>query len=144
MHIPHIQRPGARLARSRGLLAIAVACSLVLALRSVAEARPKSPPRAHHVDVPGSARQGDYAFAGASVPRELRGVEPVAEDRQNRMVLASDEAAPAPPTGDGRSPAIEVIAVPPPADVLTLTFVDPAGGHARVLPIETANPYRAR
>ena len=95
-----------------------------------------------------TARQGDHAFVDASVPREPRGVEPAAEEAlQNRLVLASDEAVTrselARPTGDGPSAAIEV-ASPLPGDAVTLTFVDPAGGHARVLPIETANPYRAR
>ena len=97
-------------------MAIALACPLVWALAPVAEARPKSRPRE----------------------------EPV----QNRMVLASDEvvtkSAPVPSTGDGQSPAIEGIAVPPPAYAASPTFVDPAGGHARVLPIETTNPYRSR
>ena len=105
------------MARRRGLVAIAVACPLVWTLASVAEARPKS------------------------VPRE--------EAVPNRMVLASHDAvttsAPVPPTGgDGPSPAMEAIAVPPPAYAASPTFVDPAGGHARVRPIETTNPYRAR
>lgn len=99
------------MAHRRGLVAIAVACSLLGALLSVAEARPKTLPGAHHVAGSVLARQGDPPSAGASVPREPLGVEPVA--------------------------------VPLPTDATTATFVDPAGGHARVLPIETASPYRA-
>jgi hypothetical protein len=134
MDIPHVERPGARSSRRRGLLAITVACPLIGALASVAEARPKSPPGAHD---------------GAAVPVMASVVEPVAEEApQNRMVLASDEvvtrSAPVPPLGDGPSHAIEVVAVPGPVDAVTWTFVDPAGGHPRVLPIETVNPYRAR
>jgi hypothetical protein len=89
-----------------------VACPLLWALVSVAEARPKSPPGAHHVAASVLARQGE----------------------------ARPEARP----DDGRSPAIEVIPFLPPEDGTMATFVDPAGGHARVLPIETASPYRAR
>jgi hypothetical protein len=148
MDIPHIELLVARTVRSRGLAAIVVACPLVWALASVAEARPKSPPRAHHVAVSVAARQGDHAFVAASVPREPRGAEAAAEEAlQNRLVLASNEAvtrsALVRPTGDGPSAAMEV-ALPLPGDAVTLTFVDPAGGHARVLPIEAANPYRVR
>lgn len=135
----------------RRLLAIALACPLVWALASsVAEARPKSQPRAHHVAIPVLARQGEPAFASVSTPREPRGVGAVAaESPQNRMILASDEvvtgSAPvSPPGSDGPSPAVDVMAVPLAAAAVTLTFVDPAGGHPRVLPIETANPYHVR
>ena len=116
--------------RRRGLVAIAVACPLVWALASVAEARPKSEPMGHHVAVPLLARQGEHASAGASVPREPLRVTPVAEEALQK------------PTIDGVSSAIEVSAVPLTAAAVTPIFVDPAGGHARVHPIETASPYR--
>ena len=111
-----------------------VLVSSVCAWAVAGPARAESPPSPTILSLPPPAPPGQTTVVEAGQPRQvaLAGV----------LVTAAAAASPPAPVGQ-----VAVIAMPSgefSAADLAAGYVDPSGGHARVRPIETANPYRPR
>jgi len=127
-------------AHRRYPVALALVSLLVGGLASVAMARPDGPVHTQRVAA-ASARPGNQPLDRAparAAPAPLPSATTAAAARpDDRLALAVPDQPPR---------RLEVPVAPAALTEATVAagYVDPAGGHALVRPIETRNPYRGR
>jgi hypothetical protein len=141
-------------ARGRHPVAVALVPLLACGLAPIAMAHPSGPPHPHIAATALPARPGNEPpdrspgrAAPASLQSERSDVGPHPDDR---LVLTSELVTTTTPPGgnapDGAPRPLDAPFAPAPltAAAMGAGYVDPAGGHPLVRPIETSNPYRGR
>jgi len=100
---------------------------------------------------PANGPATERASAGGASAATQSQASPPAASQPERLALASELPAAttlsrraAAPDQTSRAVDLPVVPAGLPATAAEAGYVDPAGGHPRIRPIETHNPYRAR